>query len=66
MQTLLTIKQVMQSLQVSRITLYRWIGEGKIRAIKIGGQLRIRPAELEQFLQENETTKEPAKKSASV
>ena len=36
-----TLDDVMELLSVSRRTLQRWIKDGKIKAVKVGNQLRI-------------------------
>lgn len=45
----LTPMEVAGLLRVSRSVVYRWINEGKLEAIKVGGVLRIARSELEQF-----------------
>jgi excisionase family DNA binding protein len=47
---LLTLQQVMNYLQVSRPTVFRLIKSYKLPAIKIGGLLRFRQNDLEEYL----------------
>lgn len=37
----LTLDDVMELLNITRRTLQRWIKDGKIKAVKVGNQLRI-------------------------
>jgi excisionase family DNA binding protein len=46
-----TPDEVSQKLKIDVRTLYRWIREGKIRAVKIGHFWRISQAALDEFLQ---------------
>jgi len=47
---LLTIPETAERLRVSRVTVYRQIRAGEIPALRVGGQLRVDPYELEQWL----------------
>lgn len=47
---LLTVKQVQEKLQVCDETVYRYIRSGKLKAVHIGGLLRVDPDELEAFI----------------
>ena len=48
--TLLTIKQVADTLQVSPRTVRRWIDAGSLQHYKLGRQIRIAERELRLFL----------------
>ncbi len=52
-ETLLTVEDAMRVLRLSRISIYRAIKNRRLRAVKPGGgkSWRIRPAELEKFIQ---------------
>jgi excisionase family DNA binding protein len=39
--------------KVSRVTIYRWAKEGKIKSYKIGKHIRISPSEVERLLQKS-------------
>lgn len=51
--TLLTVKEIAKELAVTTHAVYRWIDEGKLPAIQLGGPagFRIRPEDLNQFLE---------------
>ncbi len=53
----MTVDQVAAYLQLNRLTVYRYVREGKIPAARIGKVYRILRADVEQFL---ETRKTPA------
>lgn len=55
-ENLLTIPQVAARLNVQRMTVYRMIKAGKIQAVRIGRLWRIRPAELEAYIQAGTVT----------
>ena len=47
MDQLMKLKEVESALDVSRWTLYRWLAEGKLKAIKlVSGQYRVSVAEV--------------------
>lgn len=50
MDQLLRIKQAAELLNVSDKVVRRLVNEGKIRACKIGGQIRIRPTDLDTYV----------------
>lgn len=58
MDKFLTVEQVASLLQVSKMTIYRYIGAGKFKAHKIGKEFRIPKTELERFLKKT-STKQP-------
>ncbi len=52
-ETLLTVKQVAQYLQLKESTIYSWAQDGKIPAIKIGRTWRFRRADLDDWLEQH-------------
>lgn len=50
MRGLLTIKEVAEKLRLTPYTVRRFIKEGKLPATKVGGQWRVREADLEAYL----------------
>lgn len=51
---IMTIVEVAKYLRVNRSTIYRFIRNGQISAIKIGNQWRFRKETIEKFLLEKE------------
>jgi excisionase family DNA binding protein len=49
-QGLMTLTMVIKMLNVSRSTIYRWINDGSIPAIKVGKQWRFERGEIEEWL----------------
>jgi excisionase family DNA binding protein len=49
---LLKISDAAAWLGVSRRTFYDFIDRGEIRTVKVGGQMRVEPAELDRYVQE--------------
>lgn len=49
---LLTLQQAADRLQISMSTIRRLINAGKLQAVRIGRNLRIRPADLEAYINE--------------
>ncbi|MCX6022750.1 MAG: helix-turn-helix domain-containing protein [Chloroflexi bacterium] len=49
MNDLLTVLEVMSYLKVCRATVQRWCKEGKLPAVKIGKEYRIRRSDLENW-----------------
>ena len=43
------IKEVARILDISERTVYKFMNEGKIRAIRVGGQWRIPKSEVEKY-----------------
>ncbi len=50
---LLSLEQVTKRLQLSKMTIYRYIKAGKIEAYKIGKEYRIKESDLGKFLEES-------------
>ena len=57
---LLKIDDVARRLNVSRATTYRLLNRGELRAVRVGGQLRVDPAELEQWLRTSRLEEGPS------
>ena len=51
---LLTIEDVMKRLRVSRSMAYKLTESGALRCIRIGRSVRVRPADLDRFINVNE------------
>lgn len=49
---LLTLQQVADRLQVSMPTVRRLVGAGKLKAVRIGRNLRVRPEDLSKYIEE--------------
>jgi excisionase family DNA binding protein len=52
-ETLLSVKQVAEYLQLNQTTIYAWAQQGKLPAIKVGRSWRFRRKDLEAWLDEN-------------
>jgi excisionase family DNA binding protein len=52
-QTLLTPEQVAEILQIHVLTVYHYIRQGKLGAIRLGRSYRIVPADLERLIELN-------------
>lgn len=50
MEILHTLEEITQNLKVSKITLYRYIKSGKLKAYKLGKEMRISDNEYKEFL----------------
>ncbi|MBI5651122.1 MAG: PocR ligand-binding domain-containing protein [Chloroflexi bacterium] len=61
MSDLLTTKQLMDLLHVDRTTIYRMLNDGRLPAVRVGGQWRFQRAAIEQWLAEQHpgATSEP-------
>lgn len=57
MQTLYSTKQFMEKLGVSRTTLYRFINDGTIEPLHVGGRLRFTDEHMKAILQASEPEK---------
>ena len=49
-QTLMTLKEICDYLKVTRYTVYRLIKDGQLPAIRVGGQWRFRPDQVQRYL----------------
>ncbi len=49
----LTVKDIATRLQVSEQTVWRWIRSGELPSIKLGGQYRVSPDDLQDFLKKH-------------
>lgn len=54
---LMKIKDVQEYLGVSNTTVWRLVRDRKLRALKVGSQIRFRPADVETYLESRETTR---------
>ncbi len=52
---LLTPPQVAERLQVTERTVYQWLRDGRLVGLKLGRLWRIRPEDLEAFLERSRT-----------
>ncbi len=48
--TVYTLQEVEEVLSVTRRTIYNWIKSGKLHAVKVGKQWRVKKEDLEAFL----------------
>jgi len=51
MEELLTVVQVSKILKISKMTVYRYIKAGKLSAIKVGRDFRIKQSDFDAFLE---------------
>ena len=51
MHTFLTIEDIIKILKVSKMTIYRYIDSGKIKAYKLGKEYRIDKKDFDEFLE---------------
>jgi excisionase family DNA binding protein len=47
----LTVPEVAERLRVTTMTIYRWIEDGKLPAMQIGKQYRIRSGDVDELLE---------------
>lgn len=50
---LLTIGEIAEMCQISPRTVYRWLAEGWLRALRIGNMTRVRRQDLDEFFEAN-------------
>jgi excisionase family DNA binding protein len=55
---LLTVRQLEDLLQVDRITIYRMLGDGRLRGLKVGGQWRFSRQAIEGWLHQQQASQE--------
>ena len=62
---LLTVEQVADYLQLNKLTIYKYIREGRLPAVKIGKVYRVRKPDIEAFLESKRIrpSAAPAKKA---
>jgi len=48
-----TVDEVMEMLSVNRVTIYKWIRSGELRAVRIGRQFRIPKDYYDEFIESN-------------
>ena len=61
----MNIRQASQYLGVSPDTLYKYVGEQKIPAFKLGNRWRFKKSKLDQWMEEKSSEMEPAAKRKS-
>ena len=54
---LLIIKEVMDMLQISRSSLFNYRTQGRIKSIELGGRIKFRLRDIEEFLLKNTVEK---------
>jgi excisionase family DNA binding protein len=47
---MLTVEEVADRLKVTPRTVYRWIDDGKLKALKIGGVVRVTEEDYQSFI----------------
>ena len=52
---LLTLKEVREHCRIGRTTLWRWINERGLTTVDVGGIVRVRRSQLEEFLKRHES-----------
>jgi len=57
---LMTIKEVADFLRISTISAYSWVRDGKLPAIRIGKEWRVRTRDLNEWLDVRSTAKHVA------
>lgn len=60
-ETVLTVKQVAEYLQLKQSTVYTWAQEGKIPAVKVGRSWQFNQSELERWIEKHLVTQEKAR-----
>jgi excisionase family DNA binding protein len=58
METLWTVQDAAKYLHVNKITVYRWLAEGKVMRTKVGGRTLIRESELLRIIEDNAPARE--------
>jgi excisionase family DNA binding protein len=54
---LMTIKEVADFLRISTISAYSWVRDGKLPAIRIGKEWRVRTRDLDEWLEVRSTAR---------
>ncbi|MDE3077882.1 MAG: helix-turn-helix domain-containing protein [Chloroflexota bacterium] len=57
---LMTIKEVADFLRISTISAYSWVRDGRLPAIRIGKEWRVRSRDLDEWLEVRRIAKQPA------
>jgi len=60
---LLTTKETVKYLKISKATFFKYIHQGKIKAIKVGNSWRVFKSELYRFLDTGKTSRKRKRKS---
>jgi len=50
--TMYTVKEIAKELRVTERTVRRWVHDGKLKALKVQGILRVEPQEYQRFLRD--------------
>jgi acetyl-CoA synthetase len=50
MENFYTPEQIAQLLQVNVVTIHRWLGDGKLKSVKVGSLWRVSAKNLEEFV----------------
>ncbi len=58
--SLLTVREVADTMRVSTMTVYRLIKSGDLRALRVGAHFRIRRVDLDAFLEAHTTEALPS------
>ena len=58
MERMMNFHEIKAYLNVSRATLYKWVEDGKIPAIKMGGVWRFRKERINKWLDSQENSKQ--------
>jgi putative molybdopterin biosynthesis protein len=56
---LLTLSEVAERLRLSKLTVWRYVKEGRLPAYKIGRDLRIKSSELETYIESKRVRRSP-------
>ena len=62
--SLLTVRETAAVLKVTPRTLFRWLAEGRLSAVRIGHTTRIRSADLEAFIARHVTATDTARQGS--
>lgn len=66
MEDLLTVKQVAILLKVHHLTIRRYIAQGKLKAVKVGGNVRVSQSDLASFSEAYSPQSKQTKKESSI
>jgi excisionase family DNA binding protein len=65
MDDLLTVKQLSIILKVHQLTIRRYINEGKLKAVKVGGNVRVPQESLRSFMENYASSSKSTKSTTS-
>jgi excisionase family DNA binding protein len=66
MEDLLTVRQVSILLKVHPLTIRRYINQGKLKAVKVGGNVRVSQSDLTSFSETYSPQSKQTKKESSI